>query len=645
MSLIVTASERDTCLTIIPICRRELTVSARRGRLQSDRAWFVAILLVIAIGTFASWYLSNNRFVGRYLMSQVAAQSFLFVVIAHAMSLFGVATVGALSIAGEMDRKTLGFLLATRLGNAEIVLGKLAACLAGFFTSLAAGLPVMILLNVLGGVNPSLIVLTYAGIISTAFLVLAISIWVSSAAPDGRRAVSATVLWIMAWLIVPFIVGMTPLLTRIGLRPPTFVLSINAWALASNPLSLLPLFMGGGVTNRAFYYRIGWMSGLQLAGGVVLLLAAIIRLRRSFRANAGGDGGPFSRPIVRPAWRFRPRPPVGDDPILWREKYTSRGGVVGKIFGYCILIGCYAALGYFTFFFASRALVELWHHGYTAVSSSAGKPELNLVLRFFMEDSGPDVPIDAARIDFNLFLRFITSPIIFLLVLITSGTAVETLTSERAKDTWSSLIMTPLSARDILRGKLLAALWRLRGIGVTILAMWTLGLVSGAVHPIGYLATVLTLASSTAFYLVAGQLTALQVEDQATAGGRGLSLVILPVCSGLLPFFLPTAIGSIAWGVASTPLVSCLALVSYREVSSAWQSAVYPPLEWVGLNAGDGPLLVVITCVVGILGPALGARWIWNRCLANFDRLVGRPSREEREATVPTVMAVPATVT
>jgi ABC-type Na+ efflux pump permease subunit len=643
MSLMIAALEKDTLLTIIPIFRRELTLSARRGRLQSERAWFVAILLVIAIGTFAAWYFSNNRFVGRYLMSKVAVQSFLFVVIAHAMSLMAVAILGALSVAGEMDTKTLGFLLATRLRNAEIVLGKLAACLAGFFARLAAGVPVMILLNVMGGVSSSVILLTYAGISSTAFLVVAISIWVSSGASDGRRAISAAVLWIMAWLIIPFIVGMTPLLSRIGLPPPAFLLSINAWALASNPVSLLPLFVGGGVSNQALNYRIGWMSGLQLAGGVVLLLAAMMRLRRSFRANAGGDGGPFSRPMVRPAWRFRPRPPVGDDPILWREMYTSRGGMVAKLFGYCVWIGVYAALGYFTLFFARRAFVELAHHGYAAVADGAGKPEFNLVLRFFMEDSGPGVPIDAARLDFNLYLRFVTVPIMFMLVFITSGTAVEVLNSERAKDTWSSLIATPLGANEILRGKLLAAIWRLRAIGITLSSLWTLGLICGAVHPLGFLATVLTLISTTAFYLVVGQFIALQVEDQATASGRTVGLVILPICSGLLPFVLPTAISSIAYGVASPPMVSHLALVSYREVSSAWQSAVYPPLQWIGLNSGDRPLTVVLTCLIGILAPAIGARWIWNRCLANFDRLVGRPSRTEPEVSAPGVLPLPAT--
>ena len=594
-------------MTIIPICRRELTVIARRGRLQSERAWFVGILTVIAIGTFLSWYYSSNRFVGRYLMSRVAAQSFVFVVIAHAVSLMSIATIGALSIAGELDRKTLGFLLATRLRNAEIVLGKLAACGSSYFTTLAAGLPVMILLNVLGGISPRLIVLAYAGITSTAFLILALAIWVSSGAPDSRRASSGAVLYTMAWLILPFLVGMTPILTRIGLTPPRFVLAANAWVLASNPLSLLPLFMGGGVTSTAMYHRVAWMITLQLGAAVILLLAAMMRLRRAFRANAGGDGGPLSRRPARPSWRFRPRPPVSDNPILWREMHTSRGGgLIGKLVGYLLVAGMFGALCYVTLFFARRALVEVWKHGYTTVATATSKPELNLVIRFFLQDSGPNVPVDAARVDFNLFLRIITCLTVFLLVLIASGTAVETLASERAKDTWSSLIATPLSGREILREKLLASIWRLRELLITILSLWTLGLICGAVHPLGYLAAILTLASSTAFCLAAGQRAALIVEDHATAVGRGLGWIVLPLSSGLLPF-LPRLACSVALGATSPPLVACLALVSYRELNAAWRYADYPLIQWLGLSSGDGPWVVLLTCVIGIIAPTIGA--------------------------------------
>lgn len=166
---------------------RELLTAAHRGRLQTARAWFTAILLGIVLGTFATWYFTGDRPFSRGMMSEVAAKSFLFVVFAHAASILGLATTAALSIAGEIDRKTLGFVLATRLRSAEIVLGKLAACLAGFGTELAAGLPIMILLNTLGGVHPNSILLAYAGIASTALFVLSIAICVSAGAPGGRH--------------------------------------------------------------------------------------------------------------------------------------------------------------------------------------------------------------------------------------------------------------------------------------------------------------------------------------------------------------------------------------------------------------------------------------------------------------------------
>src|SRR5262249_32725272 len=162
-------------------------------------------------------------------------------------------------------------------------------------------------------------------------------------------------------------------------------------------------------------------------------------------------------------------------------------------------------------------------------------------------------------------------------------------------------IATPLSEYDILRGKLLASLWRLRAIGVTILALWTLGLLFGAVHPIGYIAALLTLASSTAYFLVAGLQSGLRIQDHASAASRSMGLVILPVGSGVLPFILPTGFSSIVWGTASTPLVAWLSLVSYREVSCAWRYATYPLFQWVGVNTNEGAITVLLTCLVGIV--------------------------------------------
>jgi ABC-type transport system involved in multi-copper enzyme maturation permease subunit len=626
----------------LTVFRREATIATRRGRLQTGRAWFAGILLVIVLGTFASWYFAAGGRMSREMMSQVAERSYLFVGMAYATLLLGLATVAAVSIAGEMDRKTLGFVLTTRLRSAEIVMGKLAAILAGFAMDLGIGLPIMILLSVLGGVPPQLVLIAYAGISSTAVIVVAIGIFVSAGAANGRRALNVTLFSIMAWLILPVFVGQTPIFSYIGLRPPQFLMDINAWLLASNPITLLPMFLIGGVRPAALYHNVGWMCGLQLASAPILILGAIARLRPAYRANVGGDGGAITRGLRRPAWRFRPRPPVADDPILWREMYTNRGGLIGQVIGQCFGLAVLAALAYGTFFFGRRAFVELWHHGYTAVASTAEKPEMNLVLRYYMDDSGSNVPVDARRVDFNLFLRFTTLSIVFMISLISAGIAVELISTEKAKDTWNSLIATSLSAREILLGKFRAALWRLRWLGSIIFVLWSLGLLSGAIHPLGYLAAVLIFGSSIAFYVLFGLMAATRAEARSSASA-GVGMLILPIQSAILPFLLPVGLNSVLWGMGSTPFVTWLSMVSYRELRGMFEQPVYPALQWIKLETAGSPLMGVLTCLIGIIGPALGAWWIWNHSVRNFDRWVGRPCKEAVVAER-RIAAVPATV-
>ena len=72
-------------------------------------------------------------------------------------------------IALERERRTLGDLLLTRLSSAEIVLGKLAAGLIEFATTLAIGLPAMAIMF-LSGLDAGIIVLACAGIASTAYV-------------------------------------------------------------------------------------------------------------------------------------------------------------------------------------------------------------------------------------------------------------------------------------------------------------------------------------------------------------------------------------------------------------------------------------------------------------------------------------------
>ena len=223
----------------------------------------------------------------------------------------------------------------------------------------------------------------------------------------------------------------------------------------------------------------------------LLVVWTIAILRSAYRLNVSGDSQSLAARLTRPGWRWRPKPPVGDDPILWREMNLARGGLLANLIGLLIGLAFLGVLGYVTYFFARPALIEVWRHGYSSGITSAERPEWNLMIRFFMPDYGVNPPADIARIELNLFLRHVTTTLIFVVTLCAVGMASEGIVGERARETWDSLIATPLTARDILRSKMLAALWRMRVLLAILLGLWTIGLIAGAIHPVGFVLSVL----------------------------------------------------------------------------------------------------------------------------------------------------------
>src|SRR5262249_45248666 len=67
------------------------------------------------------------------------------------------------AIAEEKDRKTLEFMLATDLNNREIVLSKLLSRVANMTLLLLTGLPILSILQFLGGVDSQLMLAGFAG--------------------------------------------------------------------------------------------------------------------------------------------------------------------------------------------------------------------------------------------------------------------------------------------------------------------------------------------------------------------------------------------------------------------------------------------------------------------------------------------------
>jgi hypothetical protein len=75
-----------------------------------------------------------------------------------------------------------------------------------------------------------------------------------------------------------------------------------------------------------------------------------------------------------------------------------------------------------------------------------------------------------------------------------------------------------LSGREILRAKLLGSIWKVPRAGVLMLALWMLGLLSGAVHPLGFIAALTGMIVSCVVPLGPGSLRI--VADPATVSGH-----------------------------------------------------------------------------------------------------------------------------
>src|SRR5690349_6958232 len=166
-----------------------MVAAARQGKLPSERAYFAGLLLVVIAGSFWAWLYWSGGELDSQTMERVATEALRWGLLLHFLVFSAIAVRGARAIAQERDRRTLDFLLVSRMTAAEIVLGKLASALLITFAVMVAGLPVMLLTHVVGGVDAGLILLAYLGLVSSIPFAGAMAVWVSVEVAESRAAV------------------------------------------------------------------------------------------------------------------------------------------------------------------------------------------------------------------------------------------------------------------------------------------------------------------------------------------------------------------------------------------------------------------------------------------------------------------------
>ena len=141
-------------------------------------------------------------------------------------------------IADEHQRKTLHYLLASRLSSVEIVLGKLGARLLHVGVFVAVGLPVVCLLGLYGAINPQNVALVYGSTFTAVLFIAGLSILVSTLARRPREAILVAYVLEFFWVIVPLFLAEHAR----NLGPPLhWVGPANDFALLVNPVVLWEL--------------------------------------------------------------------------------------------------------------------------------------------------------------------------------------------------------------------------------------------------------------------------------------------------------------------------------------------------------------------------------------------------------------------
>ncbi len=183
-----------------PILTRELTIRPRRRQFYIARAMYVLILMLL-MGT--AWLVVTGTQYIRDVGDSARFGMAWFQIAAPLQALVGFFAAGVIaagSVCQEKDRRTLDLLLMTELTNRELVLGKLLGSLVTLFSMLAAGVPVFMLSALLGGISERQIFLTFLVTAAAMLLGGAVGAMAAFWREKTFQALAVTIMTLVLWL-------------------------------------------------------------------------------------------------------------------------------------------------------------------------------------------------------------------------------------------------------------------------------------------------------------------------------------------------------------------------------------------------------------------------------------------------------------
>lgn len=444
-----------------PVFTREVVTAPRRVRLYVARAGYVfALFVLVATIWLVMAGAQTLNDIGD--LARLGMASFQFMApLQLAVVFFFSALLGAGAVAAEKDRRTLDLLLMTQLTNTELVLGKLLASLVAIFPMIVAAIPLFVMMTLLGGVTLEQIFRVFVIVCSSAVAAGSVGCLVAFWREKTFQSLAVTLLLLVSWLAVgeaidAGVLGETPS----GTSAQVWAASISPWRAT---LWAMRPFSQAGDSSIGSLSAIGPTTLFSCVAAGVALVANLIAVgmvrvwnpSREQRITGESEERPreaakphhwsiagleaataatgaasetvqATAPAARPRGRTRE---VWDNPILWREIRTWAYGRRTLL-----LRVAYLAL------FAASAMGLYWS------IPARGAPQ-------------PDR------------LALLLAPLAVLSLALINVQAVTALTSERDAKALDVLLVTDVTPREFIVGKLAGALYNTKEMALAPLAL------------------------------------------------------------------------------------------------------------------------------------------------------------------------------
>jgi ABC-type transport system involved in multi-copper enzyme maturation permease subunit len=508
----------------------------------------------------------------------------------------------AAAITQERDAQTFNILLATPLTNSQIVFGSLISRLYFVIMLLVAGLPIFFMTMVYGGVTGRQVLESFALSGSTAILTGALAIFVAMVRVGTRRTIFSFYLTIALYLLAVYLLGRWGR-TWVEASPANIGGQQMSWLTPLHPFLALDVALNivypppySDLTGHStiIRYALAYPSAVYVtwttALAFILTVFSVLFVRRGAKT---GEATLLNTIIERLTGRVsgeRTRPPknVWANPVAWREAKgrSSSGGPLrwGLILG-----------------------------GLTAS-----------VLVFFYHVGG-DLKADSVR-EWLVGLMVVQFA---LALIIATNTAATSMTKEKESKTMDLLLVTPVTSKYILWGKLRGlvsfALPLLLGPAVVLLAFGVYGIFSKSAPAAVWIESAIEVAALMVIYTAVACVIGLRIslisKTNVTAVMSSVGLMIL-LCgiASLIGFPLATSAGG-EFGAFLAPF-SPFTSISYI-VNPRW-------LFDTDADFARGLAAARTAAFIGsIIATTLYAFFVWtiySGLVRNFDMIVRKQS-------------------